>query len=111
SRTGKGRCAIIPNLLTWPGSALVIDPKGTNAAVTAARRGKGGGRVTEFLGQEVHVVDPFGIVKDVKTSRFNPFAGLDPYSDEFAEEVGLLADALVVQERDGEASHWDEGVK
>jgi SpoVK/Ycf46/Vps4 family AAA+-type ATPase len=111
SRTGKGRCAIIPNLLTWPGSALVIDPKGTNAAVTAARRGKGGGRVTEYLGQEVHVVDPFGIVKGVKTSRFNPFAGLDPYSDEFAEEVGLLADALVVQERDGEASHWDEGVK
>ncbi|MBB5052707.1 SpoVK/Ycf46/Vps4 family AAA+-type ATPase [Afipia massiliensis] len=111
SRTGKGRCAIIPNLLTWPGSALVIDPKGTNAAVTAARRGKGGGRVTEFLGQEVHVVDPFGIVKGTQTSRFNPFSGLDPYSPEFAEEVGLLADALVVQERDGEASHWDEGVK
>lgn len=54
SRSGKGRAAIIPNLIVWPGSALVIDPKGTNAAVTAARRGKGGGRVTKFLGQEVH---------------------------------------------------------
>lgn len=111
SRTGKGRCAIIPNLLTWPGSALVIDPKGTNAAVTAARRGKGGGRVTEFLGQDVHVVDPFGIVKGMQSSRFNPFSALDPDSPEFAEEVGLLADALVVQEREGEASHWDEGVR
>jgi Type IV secretory system Conjugative DNA transfer len=28
SRSGEGRSAIIPNLLTWPGSALVIDPKG-----------------------------------------------------------------------------------
>jgi hypothetical protein len=35
----------------WPGSVLVIDPKGTYAAVTAARRGKGGGRVTASLGK------------------------------------------------------------
>ena len=111
SRTGKGRCSIIPNLITWPGSALVIDPKGTNAAVTAARRGKGGGRVTEFLGQEVHVVDPFWIVKGVATSRFNPLMAISPASGEFMEEDGLLADALVVQERDTEASHWDETVK
>jgi type IV secretory pathway TraG/TraD family ATPase VirD4 len=110
SRSGKGRCSIIPNLLTWPGSALVIDPKGTNAAVTAARRGRGGGRVTEFLGQDVHVLDPFGIVKSIPTSHFNPLATLDPESREFTEAVGLLAEALVVVERDGD-SHWDEGVK
>ena len=30
---GKGRSVIIPNLLMWQGSALVVDPKGTNAAV------------------------------------------------------------------------------
>lgn len=111
SRAGKGRGAIIPNLLLWPGSALVIDPKGTNAAVTAARRGKGGGRVTEFLGQDVYVVDPFGIVPGVASARFNPLAAIDPAGPEFAEEVALLADALVVAERESEASHWDEGVK
>ena len=111
SRTGKGRSAIIPNLLTWPGSALVIDPKGTNAAVTAARRGHGGGRVTSFLGQDVYVVDPFKNVPGVKSARFNPFAAVDPGSPEFSEEVELLADALVVQERDGDASHWDETAK
>jgi type IV secretory pathway TraG/TraD family ATPase VirD4 len=111
SRAGKGRGAIIPNLLTWPGSALVIDPKGTNAAVTAARRGNGGGRVTEYLGQEVHVVDPFRIVPGVTSARFNPLAAIDPASSQFAEEVALLADALVVQERDGDASHWDESVR
>jgi hypothetical protein len=37
---GKGRCSIINNLLLWPGSdsLLMIDPKGTNAAVTARAR-------------------------------------------------------------------------
>jgi len=111
SRAGKGRCAIIPNLLLWPGSALVIDPKGTNAAVTAARRGMGGGRVSEYLGQDVHVVDPFGIVRGVTTSRFNPLAAINPASPQFAEEVALLADALVVKERDSDSSHWDESVQ
>lgn len=111
SRAGKGRGAIIPNLILWPGSALVIDPKGTNAAVTAARRGMGGGRVTKFLGQEVHVVDPFGIVAGVKSSAFNPLDAIDPNSNSFAEEVSSLAEALVVQESEGEPSHWDEGVR
>ena len=41
TRAGKGVAAIIPNLLTYPGSALVIDPKGENAMVTALRRGPG----------------------------------------------------------------------
>lgn len=111
SRSGKGRSAIIPNLLTWPGSALVIDPKGTNAAVTAARRGQGGGRVTAFLGQDVYVVDPFRIVPGVTPSSFNPLAAIDVASSEFAEEIALLADALVVQEADGDSSHWDESAR
>lgn len=108
SRSGKGRSAIIPNLLIWPGSALVIDPKGTNAAVTAARRGHGGGRVTEFLGQDVYVVDPFGIVAGVTSARFNPLAAINPNSNQFSEEVELLADALVVQEKDADSNHWED---
>ena len=108
SRAGKGRSAIIPNLLTWPGSALVIDPKGTNAAVTAHRRGRGGGRVTKFLGQEVHIVDPFRLVPGIWSARFNPLAAIDPKSNQFAEDIDLVVDSLVIQEREGEASHWDE---
>ena len=41
NRAGKGRSVIIPNLITWRGSVLVIDPKGQNALVTAMARGKG----------------------------------------------------------------------
>ena len=42
SRSGKGASSIINNLCLWPGSVVVIDPKGgENATVTAARRGEG----------------------------------------------------------------------
>jgi hypothetical protein len=106
SRSGKGRSAIIPNLLLWPGSALVIDPKGTNAAVTAARRGGGNERVTDFLGQEVHVVDPFGIVPGTTSASFNPLSAIDINSQHVTEDFGLLADALVVPGSGDD--HWDE---
>jgi type IV secretory pathway TraG/TraD family ATPase VirD4 len=39
SRGGKGTSVILNNLCFWPGSAIVVDPKGENATVTAARRG------------------------------------------------------------------------
>lgn len=105
---GKGRSAIIPNLLTWPGSALVIDPKGTNAAVTAARRGNGGGRIEASLGQSVHVFDPFGVVaaQGIQSAAFNPLAQLDPTSERIAEDIWAIADALVVAEPGAE--HWDQ---
>lgn len=35
-RGGKGTSIIVNNLCFWPGSAVVIDPKGENATVTAA---------------------------------------------------------------------------
>ena len=40
SRAGKGVSLIVPNLLLYEGSALVIDPKGENARITAGRRGR-----------------------------------------------------------------------
>lgn len=108
TRSGKGRSLIIPNLLVYPGSALVIDPKGTNARVTAARRGHGGGRVTAFLGQDVHILDPFNCVPEAKSSRFNPLDALDRTANDYVEQVGLLADALVVPGPAGDTPHWDE---
>jgi hypothetical protein len=41
SRAGKGISLICPALLTWPHSAICIDPKGELATITASRRGKG----------------------------------------------------------------------
>src|SRR5271170_6254168 len=41
SRGGKGTSSILPVLLGWPGSICLLDPKGENATVSAARRGQG----------------------------------------------------------------------
>ena len=113
TRAGKGVAAIIPNLLTYPGSALVIDPKGENAMATALRRGPGDeARKIVGMGQWVHIVDPWGLTTEVvgtEASCFNPLDWLDPDNPEVGENAMMLADALVVS---GEGSSrdpfWDE---
>ncbi len=99
NRGGKGRSAIIPNLIGWPHSALVIDPKGTNAAVTAARRGRGGGRIKKSLGQNVHIVDPFNQVTQ-NSACFNPLDAIDLNSIELKEDIGMIADAIISKDKD-----------
>ncbi|WP_306129710.1 type IV secretory system conjugative DNA transfer family protein [Roseovarius sp. MMSF_3350] len=100
SRTGKGTSSIIPNLFLYPGSVLVLDPKGENATLTAERRGKGRGIDQGGMGQDICVIDPFGVanVDDAYRAGFNPLAGLDPDSDDFIDECDAIADALVVEE-------------
>ena len=53
TRSGKGATVIVQVLLQVPHSAVVIDPKGQNAAVTARRR--------RAMGQDVFVLNPFGL--------------------------------------------------
>ncbi|WP_086607268.1 type IV secretory system conjugative DNA transfer family protein [Erythrobacter donghaensis] len=102
TRSGKGTTAIIPNLLTYQGSALVIDPKGENAMITAARR--------EAMGQDVYVVDPWMITTSSSIARFNPLDWLEAGDIDITENAMLLADALVVPDGSGE-SFWMEEAK
>ena len=115
SRAGKGLTAIIPTLLEYAGSALVIDPKAELASITARRRSRDGGTrgdgvKIDGLGQEVAVLDPFGIGASWLApfqASFNPMARLDADEESIVEDAGAIADAIVVRasERD---SHWDE---
>lgn len=50
---GKGRGAVIPTLLDYPGSVVVNDPKAENYHVTA--------RARREMGQQVIRLDPFGV--------------------------------------------------
>lgn len=102
TRAGKGATAIIPNLLLWEGSALVIDPKGSNAAVTKRQRAK--------LNKEVHVVDPFTIA-GTETASFNPLEHLDPDDLHIREKIYTIADALVVPDENRKESHWDDSAR
>ncbi len=62
TRSGKGAGFVIPTLLTWPYSAVVLDIKAENHAATAGRRAE--------MGQQVFFFDPFA--KEGRTARYNP---------------------------------------
>lgn len=109
SRAGKGVSTIIPNLIDYPGSMVVIDPKGENACITANRRGRGSSHVKEGLGQSVHVLDPFG-VSGHPSACFNPLAIIDPQADSAVDDAALIADSLVIQEQ-GEGRHFSSAAR
>jgi type IV secretion system protein VirD4 len=111
TRSGKGVSLIIPNLLTYLGSVLVVDPKGENAWITASRR--------RALGQKTFILDPWGEVNRQYGSfagapetlaHFNPLAILDPESDEYVDDITSLADALIISEGTKEP-HWDDSAR
>lgn len=109
SRGYKGVSLIVPNLLFYPGSAVVIDPKGENAAITAGRRGKGTKKGGPGLGQDVYVLDPFGD-SGLTSSSFNPLHALSPTSPDVVEDIGVFADALITHPDTGE-KHWTESAQ
>ncbi|MDD2811156.1 type IV secretory system conjugative DNA transfer family protein [Rhodoferax sp.] len=100
--SGKGIGAVIPNLLDYPGSALVLDVKGENAAVTA--------RARRAMGHQVFVVDPFRVNKG-EVHAFNLLDRLDPTDPECVSESAILADCLVISDEKGGSKHFDESAK
>lgn len=108
TRSGKGVSAIVPNLLTYTGSVVVIDPKGENAMITADRRGRGTDTIPG-LGQNVYVVDPWQIT-GIEPARFNPLDWLKPDDPDLSENTMMLADSMVV-ESNSKDPFWDEEAK
>ena len=99
TRGGKGVGVIVPNLCFWPGSCIVVDPKGENATVTARRRGAGS-EYAHALRQKVCILDPFGEVQlpAALKARYNPLDAIDPESDVAVDDAARIAAALVVVE-------------
>lgn len=103
SRSGKGRSVLIPELLTNAGSAIVIDPKGENTAITARYR-------AEVLKQKVFAIDPFRITPphcEPYRAQFNPMKTITMESLSAVEDAGLIADALIVPSNSKD-THWDD---
>lgn len=112
TRSGKGVSSIVPNLLTYEGSAIIIDPKGENAKITALRRGAGNEALNiPGMGQKVHVIDPWGIT-GLPCSCFNPLDWLRPNDPDINENAMMLADSIIVpSESTGDSKFWDEEAK
>jgi type IV secretion system protein VirD4 len=104
SRSGKGRAAIVPNMLHYPGSVLATDPKGELATMTARQRKEG-------LKQDVHVLDPFAVAGGAAVALragFNPIEAMR-LDHNLVADAALIADALVVVA--GKDPHWDDSAK
>jgi type IV secretion system protein VirD4 len=110
TRSGKGTSTIVPNLLTYQGSALVIDPKGENARMTALRRGDGNNNGIPGMKQQVHVVDPWAIT-GLPVSRFNPLDWIASDEVNSSENAMMLADSIVIPRGGNADPFWDEEAK
>lgn len=109
SRAGKGTSVIVPNLCLWPGSLVVIDPKGENASIAATRRAAGS-EYCDGLEQRTYVLDPFKAAKvgDDLRASFNPLDALHPDDEEAVDDAARIADALVVGQSGSSDPFWDE---
>jgi type IV secretion system protein VirD4 len=98
---GKGRSVIIPNLLTYSGPVIVVDPKGENYNVTSKARAK--------MGQEIIKLDPFGVTDehdDRPTDSFNPFDIL-PFTKNVSDEARMLAELVMVERMLSKEPFWE----
>lgn len=64
TRSGKGVGIVIPNLLNWPESSVVLDVKQENWDITSGYRAK--------YGQECYLFNP--AATDCRTHRYNPLS-------------------------------------
>lgn len=95
---GEGVGIVIPTLLTYPGSTVVLDVKGENYEKTAGRRQQLGDRVFKFA--------PYA--KDRCSHRYNPFdeVAAAPERRRFSEAL-RLANSLVEAKGTGTESWVD----
>lgn len=97
---GKGIGAVIPNLLEYPGSALVLDIKGENYAVTHRARAANG--------QAVFLLDPFGVTGQ-PGHGLNWLDTLNPTDPNVVSDSAMLADMMIIS--DTKDSYWDDAAR
>jgi type IV secretion system protein VirD4 len=95
---GKGRSLVLPNLLTWPHSAIVVDVKGEAAQTTA--------RYRRSIGHRVTILDPFRRVSE-GVDGLNPLDWLQGSKDEIADNASTLSETLTGSERSLREPFWD----
>lgn len=90
TRSGKGVSHIVPNLLEYPGSVLVIDVKGENLLIT--------GKAREEMEQEVLAFDPWNIAAEeagFTPARFNFLDWVQLSDPNAPENAMVLAESFI----------------
>ena len=101
TRSGKGIGIVIPNLLTWAGSVVVLDVKRENFDASAGFRA--------HYGQQVFLFNPTD--RQGRTARYNPLAYIDRSDpDDVIIELQKIATMLFTTPERGEA-FWANGAR
>jgi type IV secretion system protein VirD4 len=101
ARAGKTSTVLEPNLYLYPGSMLVLDPKGELARTASFRRA---------LGHDVYVLDPFGQSGE-PSACFNPLAELNRDSPALVDDISSITNALVMDSGDARSQHWNDSAR
>ncbi|ENV35476.1 type IV secretory system conjugative DNA transfer family protein [Acinetobacter gerneri] len=108
--SGKGVGLVTPTLLEYPGSTIVLDPKGENYAITARYR-------RDVLGHKIYAIDPYNVLKglgiEANVCSFNWLDYIDINSPDVVNQSSLIADMIVVAEGNSSDSsdHFNESAK
>lgn len=84
TRSGKGVGIVIPNLLTWPDSVVVLDIKQENHQITSKFRRK--------HGQPVYLFNP--AAADYRTHRYNPLSYISEDPNFRIDDIQKIANML-----------------
>ncbi|GAB1253077.1 type IV secretory system conjugative DNA transfer family protein [Desulfovibrio falkowii] len=97
TRSGKGVGLVLPTLLSWLESTLVLDIKGENYELTAGWRKSIGHKILRF--------DPKNVTRTV---RFNPLAEIRLYQDEAVQDAQAIATILLDPDGKGLKEYFDK---
>lgn len=100
TRTGKGVGYVIPNLLNWPDSVVVLDVKKENWDKSAGFRAA--------HGQEVHLFDPLD--ENGRTARYNPLGYVRNEPIDLYDDLQRIAVMLFPAESRGDP-FWFEAAR
>ena len=100
---GKGVSVLVPNLLSWAGNCVVVDPKGELFSLTAEHRRK-------KFGHRIIRLDPFHL-KGPGGDSLNPCEFIDEKSDQFLDFCRDLANMLIVRTGQEKDPHWNDSAE
>lgn len=100
TRSGKGVGTIIPNLLNWSQSVIVVDIKGENFDVTSGFRAK--------HGHEVYRFSPFD--DEFRSHRMNPLSYVSRDPKFLVGELQSVGYALYPK-KDGDGAFWNDAAR
>ena len=99
TRSGKGVGLVIPTLLSWEHSVVVLDIKGENWALTSGWRHENGHKVLRW--------DPTDAIEG-RSARYNPLAEIRIGTVYETGDVMNVATLLVDPDGKGVEGHWEQ---